>query len=101
MSSLIAPSSLAAGAALRHDHHWALYAIGAVALLLLFIGIHNAWDTVTYMVVSQRKDSWDTLRPLSLPPKPLEAVREFRTSVTFVRELADEQRERLGVAGDP
>src|SRR6266702_3311450 len=38
---------------------------------------------------------------LSLPPEPLEAVREFRTSVTLVRELGDEQRERLGVTGDP
>lgn len=48
---------LVAPMALRQDYHWALYAIGAVALLLLFIGIHNAWDTVTYMVVAQRKDS--------------------------------------------
>ena len=38
---------------------------------------------------------------LSLPPEPLEAVREFRISVTLVRELGDEQRERLGVTGDP
>src|SRR6266516_2902878 len=38
---------------------------------------------------------------LSLRPEPLEAVREFRTSVTLVRELADEQRERLRVTGDP
>jgi hypothetical protein len=28
----------------------ALFGIGASALLLLFIGIHNAWDTVTYHV---------------------------------------------------
>jgi hypothetical protein len=25
--------------------------VGASALLLLFIGIHNAWDTVTYLAV--------------------------------------------------
>lgn len=48
---------LVAHMALRHDHDWALYAIGAVALLLLCIGIHNAWDTVTYMVVTHRKHS--------------------------------------------
>ena len=29
----------------------ALFVIAAVALLLLFIGIHNAWDTVTYVAV--------------------------------------------------
>lgn len=27
-----------------------LFGVGAVALLLLFIGIHNAWDAVTYSV---------------------------------------------------
>ncbi|HYX49992.1 MAG TPA: hypothetical protein VE843_09645 [Ktedonobacteraceae bacterium] len=29
----------------------ALYGIGAVTVLLLFTGIHNAWDTVTYVAV--------------------------------------------------
>ena len=48
---------LVAHMALRHDHGWALYATAAVALLLLFIGIHNAWDSVTYMIVSKRRDS--------------------------------------------
>jgi hypothetical protein len=48
---------LVAHMALRHDQPWALYLIGAAALLLLFIGIHNAWDTVTYMVVSKRRYS--------------------------------------------
>jgi hypothetical protein len=28
----------------------ALFAVGASSLLLLFVGIHNAWDTVTYNV---------------------------------------------------
>ncbi len=31
----------------------ALFVIGAVTVLLLFIGIHNAWDTVTYVVLQQ------------------------------------------------
>jgi hypothetical protein len=31
-----------------------LFGIGAAALLLLFIGIHNAWDAVTYHVFVQR-----------------------------------------------
>src|SRR2546425_5540211 len=38
---------------------------------------------------------------LSLPAEPLEAVCELRTSVTLVRELRDQQRERLRVPGDP
>ena len=32
-----------------------LFVVGGVALLLLFVAIHNAWDTVTYVVVSR----WD------------------------------------------
>ena len=34
----------------------ALFVVGAAAVLLLFIGIHNAWDTVTYIVVDQPQD---------------------------------------------
>ena len=29
----------------------AMFAIGGASVLLLFIGLHNAWDTVTYIVV--------------------------------------------------
>lgn len=48
---------LVAHMSLRHDAGWAPYGIGAVALLLLFLSIRNAWDIVTYMVVSKGKDS--------------------------------------------
>ena len=41
VSALVAASNLQA----------ALFGIGASALLLLFIGIHNAWDAVAYHVV--------------------------------------------------
>lgn len=34
----------------------ALFAVGAAALLLLFIGIHNAWDTVTYHVFTYKPE---------------------------------------------
>ena len=34
----------------------ALYGVSAAALLLLFIGIHNAWDAVTYHVFVQRRN---------------------------------------------
>jgi hypothetical protein len=30
-----------------------LFVIGASAILLLFIGIHNAWDTVTYITIGR------------------------------------------------
>lgn len=48
---------LVAHMSLRHDAHWAPYGIAAVAVLLLFVSIRNAWDIVTYMVVSKGKDS--------------------------------------------
>lgn len=32
-----------------------LFVVGAAALLLLFIAIHNAWDTVTHLVFVQRR----------------------------------------------
>src|ERR1051325_4576243 len=35
----------------------ALFAIGAAALLLLFVGIHNAWDAVTYHVFVHKPTS--------------------------------------------
>jgi 4-amino-4-deoxy-L-arabinose transferase-like glycosyltransferase len=30
--------------------HEALFVVGAAALLLLFVGIHNAWDAIAYHV---------------------------------------------------
>ena len=31
----------------------ALYIIGAVMIVLLFLGIHNAWDLVTYLALER------------------------------------------------
>ena len=36
---------------LRTTTQLALFGIGGAALGLLLLGIHNAWDTVTYIVV--------------------------------------------------
>ena len=48
--------TLAASAyATRADAYVALFGIAAAALLLLFIGIHNAWDAVTYHIFFVRK----------------------------------------------
>jgi hypothetical protein len=33
----------------------AAFAVGGVTLLLVFIGIHNAWDTVTYVMVDRTR----------------------------------------------
>jgi hypothetical protein len=42
---------LVAAVALRSFPQRVLFMVGTAALLLLFIGIHNAWDTVTYIAV--------------------------------------------------
>lgn len=44
-------ATLATSACVAHTHaHQALFGVAAAALLLLFIGIHNAWDAVTYHI---------------------------------------------------
>jgi hypothetical protein len=51
---LVAYVMLVVGAAeLVPAPHESLFAIAATALLLLFIGIHNAWDTVTYIALDR------------------------------------------------
>jgi hypothetical protein len=53
---LAAYATLAAAAFEAGSHtRAALFAIGAAALLLLFVGIHNAWDAVTYHVFEKAK----------------------------------------------
>lgn len=44
-------SLLGAGVSLLRYERVALFVIGGVTLLLVFIGIHNAWDTVTWITV--------------------------------------------------
>jgi hypothetical protein len=37
----------------------ALFLVGGIAILLIFIGIHNAWDAVAYLAVQLRRDRQD------------------------------------------
>jgi hypothetical protein len=51
----------------------ALYVVGGAALLLVFIGIHNAWDTVLYVTVewpAERARAPEAPRPTSTPGDP-------------------------------
>ncbi|HTM58504.1 MAG TPA: hypothetical protein VL123_08830 [Candidatus Udaeobacter sp.] len=48
-----------AGMLLRYRPAGALFALGAASLTLVFIGIHNAWDTVMYITTQ----SWKTGPP--------------------------------------
>jgi len=53
---LLAYAALVAAApAVVRDPLPALFVIGAASVLLLFIGIHNAWDTVTYLVTDEQQ----------------------------------------------
>ena len=45
----LAVSALAA----LYDARDALFGVGAATLLLLFIGIHNTWDSIAYLVFNQ------------------------------------------------
>lgn len=41
----------------------ALFFVAASTLTLLFVGIHNAWDTVTHIVMAQREKASDRDKP--------------------------------------
>lgn len=54
---LAAYVALVVAAVAAHAHERpALFLVAAAALLLLFIGIHNAWDAVTYHVFVQKRE---------------------------------------------
>ena len=42
-----------AGIVLHVNATFALFLVAAVSLLLVFVGIHNSWDTVTYIALSK------------------------------------------------
>jgi VIT1/CCC1 family predicted Fe2+/Mn2+ transporter len=46
----------------------ALFVIGAMTLLLLFVGIHNAWDTVTYIVITAPEEKAKPKPPQEVKP---------------------------------
>jgi hypothetical protein len=43
---------LVSGATLTIGHVPALFGVAVFTLILLFVGIHNAWDTVTYVTIA-------------------------------------------------
>jgi len=53
-------SLLVAAIVLRRHPAPSLFVVGATAVLLLFTGIHNAWDAVTYIATDGRRDSADS-----------------------------------------
>ena len=45
--------TVAAAASVEHETVVALFLIGGASVLLLFIGIHNAWDTVEHLTLQR------------------------------------------------
>lgn len=41
----------------RHEMAYSLYGVSAVSMLLLLIGIHNAWDVAVWNSISSQNDS--------------------------------------------
>jgi hypothetical protein len=60
---------LVSAVTLVRDSHASLFAMAAVSMLLLFIGIHNSWDTVTYITLDHVQSRADSARH-STPPEP-------------------------------
>jgi hypothetical protein len=50
---------LVSGATLTIRHVPALFGVAVFSLILLFVGIHNAWDTVTYITIALRQQKAD------------------------------------------
>jgi hypothetical protein len=70
--TFVAYATLLTGAlALVNHAETALFAVGGTCVLLLFIGIHNAWDTVTYLAVERMaaQHAAPPSRPPHNPPK--------------------------------
>ncbi len=56
--AMLSGSAYGAGSHVRP----ALFVVGAAILLLLFIGVHNAWDAVTYHVYVSKREHKETER---------------------------------------
>jgi len=56
--AMLAVSACTAGVSTRPS----LFVVGGAALLLLFIGVHNAWDAVIYQVFVRRRERRDSSR---------------------------------------
>jgi hypothetical protein len=60
---VVAYATIVGGAlALVTDAGGAMFAIAAATLMLVFIGIHNAWDTVTWITTTRRNESSESAK---------------------------------------
>jgi hypothetical protein len=57
-----------AGTQLPRSPEGPAYIVAVATLLLVFIGIHNAWDTVTYVTLQRMQERERSKRPPTAPP---------------------------------
>jgi hypothetical protein len=69
---------LVAGVIIERSSVGALYCIGAAVVLLVFIGIHNAWDTVTYVMM--QRGTQDANAGAGVRMEPRTGTQELRGS---------------------
>ena len=70
LTALAYTTLFGAGLVLRRTPVVSLFVIAGAALLLMYIGIHNAWDTTTYLVaqaVSKLKENGESTQPPAPP----------------------------------
>ncbi len=71
---MLAYGALILAGILLPGSHGALFVVGGATLLLMFIGIHNAWDTVTYVVLERIRQARAAAPAAPAPTKPTPAV---------------------------
>lgn len=69
LPALAYATMLTAGVGLARNLAGPLFFIGPATLLLVFVGIHNAWDTVTY-ITTMRPVGEQTVKADDTSPKP-------------------------------
>jgi hypothetical protein len=69
-------AQVVAAAMLRAYTLTALFAIAGSALLLVYIGIHNAWDTTTWVTAQQLVKAKEPVNATGATPKPTATPRE-------------------------
>lgn len=79
------------GCAAPSHMHEALFGAGAAALLLLFIGIHNAWDAVTYhvFVKNRHKAKAGSMAEFLTPATVARNLRATLSHMGFGKELPE------------
>jgi len=71
LPTLAYAATLLAGVMLTRFTEGSLFALGGAELLLVFIGIHNAWDTVTYVTfIEAQREREETAAAANAPAPP-------------------------------